>query len=386
MCSHANLPPCRTIKVYDDKDDGTGTSGGTDFRSLRVSYDTRNVVVELEFHTVPSSTDLGDFVYLYGANRDVIRFSFSDNFYVDRYNVGNGHFDERVYSGKKQEYEGGRFVLFKIPLEKMPDIAEKGVWAYAMTSRDRIPDSGSATFPPVETCCDAPAEENPLAIETEIWLDTVLTNGAFEMSGVDAQLKLVDVRMDTPEYEYDSEEDIEGILSSLVSRKSGLQLEESGADVVAYLVDKHYTLTGENSAYDASEGFFVVTRDAKRQYEFVHAIGRLLGLGHENAFCHTEHNNRGPDVPCFKTKMGDADNCQCSDGTVGEYIPRVLLFSTSNRNYSGITVHDGATGTKSSVDRIRETLPNLFQRPSTSKTWVGPDLAELAGDNKFIFA
>lgn len=245
------------------------------------------------------------------------------------------------------------------------------------------------------TC--APSDQNRRAIETEIILNTQLTNAAFALSGIDARLNLWDVRMDSQVY--DDEEKMDDILQSLVGRKNDLGFSDTqGPDIVAYLVDTHYKHRYGpdrfNSVYDPNEGFFVITRDAKHQYEWVHNIGHLLGLKHANAFCYSDTsiplsdpnvvtNDKG--VPCFKTLMGDTNCAPCSDGTPADYVPRILLFSSPNRYSNSMIVNPSGGLSSVSVIQDSQLAQSVSQRRDNPEgvTWTGaPDLSTIYQTNK----
>jgi hypothetical protein len=116
-----------------------------DFRMLIVSYDDETVYVTLTFNSGINRIGAGDFVYLYGTHHDMIRLG-QKSFGVERDGGGDGHFEERVYSGSVTKIASDT-ISMEIPLEHLPDICEKQVWGYSMQSKDRIPDDGALLMP-----------------------------------------------------------------------------------------------------------------------------------------------------------------------------------------------------------------------------------------------
>lgn len=116
-----------------------------DFRALSVSYDDKTVYVTLFFNAGMNRVGGADFVYLYGTHHDLIRLG-GQSFRIERDGGADGHFEQRVYSGSVVKMDGGT-ISMEIPLEYLPDIAEKRVWGYSMQSKDRIPDDGALLMP-----------------------------------------------------------------------------------------------------------------------------------------------------------------------------------------------------------------------------------------------
>jgi hypothetical protein len=116
-----------------------------DFRMLIVSYNDEAVYVTLVFNSGINKIGVGDFVYLYGTHNDMIRLG-QKSFRVERDGGGDGHFEEKVYSGSVTKIASDTIGL-EVPIKYLPDICEKRVWGYSMQSRDRIPDDGALLMP-----------------------------------------------------------------------------------------------------------------------------------------------------------------------------------------------------------------------------------------------
>ncbi|MCB0164223.1 MAG: tetratricopeptide repeat protein [Anaerolineae bacterium] len=109
-----------------------------DLRRLAISYNNNTVDVTLDFHTDQTVIGEGNFVYLYGANRDMIRFN-PTTFTLARDSEGDGHFEQNLYSGTVTHLSATSIRL-TIPAQYLPDISQKKVWAYMMSSQDQTPD------------------------------------------------------------------------------------------------------------------------------------------------------------------------------------------------------------------------------------------------------
>ena len=116
-----------------------------DFRKLIVSYTDKVVYVTIVFNSGVDKLMGSDFVYMYGTHHDMIRLS-SGSFRLERDGGADGHFEEVVYSGSTRKIATDT-INIEIPLEYLPDISEKAVWAYSMQSQDRIPDEGELLLP-----------------------------------------------------------------------------------------------------------------------------------------------------------------------------------------------------------------------------------------------
>lgn len=122
-----------------------------DFSNLRVTYDAKYITIYMNFYN-PTSLQWGNpYIYLYDtiddSDRDMIIFTSSSTFIVRRDKDGNGHFETLVYKGSsiKSDLKGTVYTV-KIPKGVMPDIGSRRVWAYDMTSKDRVPDKGYIEF------------------------------------------------------------------------------------------------------------------------------------------------------------------------------------------------------------------------------------------------
>ena len=129
--------------MAEDKTEGKSP----DFRKILVSYDDTTVYVTIVFNSGVDKLIGADFVYMYGTHHDMIRLT-SGSFRLERDGAGDGHFEERVYSGSIRQVPTDAITL-EIPIEYLPDIAEKEIWAFSMQSRDRVPDEGSLRMPEI---------------------------------------------------------------------------------------------------------------------------------------------------------------------------------------------------------------------------------------------
>jgi hypothetical protein len=114
-----------------------------DFRQLTITYDTEIIQIVVDF-SKPQDVDMtkqeGNFVYLYGDLAHNVSFNnVSFELQLDKDN--NGHFETILFKGTV-DHPSATSIMFRFPANLMPDIAKKRVWAYSMTSKDLIPDSG----------------------------------------------------------------------------------------------------------------------------------------------------------------------------------------------------------------------------------------------------
>lgn len=115
-----------------------------DFKQLSVAYDGTDVTITIEYYEDIDITNAGDFVYLYDTNREVVSFG-SSSFTVRRDNGADGHFEELLTSGTVTS-PAARTLQMTFAQSHMTDIATKDIWAYSMTSLDRLPDAGVLNF------------------------------------------------------------------------------------------------------------------------------------------------------------------------------------------------------------------------------------------------
>ncbi|MBI1282165.1 MAG: TIR domain-containing protein [Anaerolineaceae bacterium] len=123
-----------TVDVADAQDNAT-----PDFRNLRVTYTSDDIEVVVKFSKPEDVEAAGNFVYLYGDQRDMIRFD-KDSFELLRDKDADGAFETSLFKGSV-DHPSTLSLAFKVSVLLMPDISRKRVWAYSMTSKDRIPDA-----------------------------------------------------------------------------------------------------------------------------------------------------------------------------------------------------------------------------------------------------
>lgn len=138
-CSENSVSPPVLITSFSvsDTDD---VSLQPDFRQLDIFIyeDFQKIVITLWSDS--NLIRLGDFIYLYGTNRDLIDFD-SASYNIRRDPDADGHFEVLVAEGEVRWTNSTTFVFF-IAKETFPDIAEKEVWIYSMYSKDRVPNTG----------------------------------------------------------------------------------------------------------------------------------------------------------------------------------------------------------------------------------------------------
>mmetsp|Transcript_18723 Transcript_18723/g.38006 ORF Transcript_18723/g.38006 Transcript_18723/m.38006 type:complete len:460 (-) Transcript_18723:183-1562(-) len=117
-----------------------------DFKSLNVSYDGEMVWITINFHEATILAESGNFLYMYEENNHMVSFS-NQNFEVRLDPANDGHFEQTVYAAPVG-WNSDEEMIMEIPIDVLPDIARKRIWAYSMTSLDRIPDFGEAEFIP----------------------------------------------------------------------------------------------------------------------------------------------------------------------------------------------------------------------------------------------
>ena len=111
-----------------------------DFSKLEIAISENIVMITLELKYSYEIKEGDIHIYLYGDNNDMIRIlpnHFSLNWDSDE----NGHFETFVTEGNYTEISPGVYQI-EIAKEYLDDIYTKEIWAYSMTSTDRIPDTG----------------------------------------------------------------------------------------------------------------------------------------------------------------------------------------------------------------------------------------------------
>ena len=138
----ATEPPIATgeLVINDGQD-----SLAPDFLTLVVRYDAQQVHLVIALGGV-DSIGKGELIYMHGTYADAITLYNDGTFSLDRDNDSNGHLEELLYSGTIEK-TGPSTISLKIPIEYLPDISNKKVWAYSQQSKDRIPDEGAVYFP-----------------------------------------------------------------------------------------------------------------------------------------------------------------------------------------------------------------------------------------------
>lgn len=120
---------------------------GIDFKELTVNYTISTIIVDFSFYE-RTRLEWGDpYIRLHdrvsNGDRYLIIFYEPGKFKIVRDKDANGHYETVVYTSDKIKVLdfGMRYVL-SIPRSVIPDVGEKNVWGYCMTSKDRIPDNG----------------------------------------------------------------------------------------------------------------------------------------------------------------------------------------------------------------------------------------------------
>ncbi|MBN2737457.1 MAG: hypothetical protein JXR70_10790 [Spirochaetales bacterium] len=122
-----------------------------DFQYLYVTYNSSIIYVYLYFYQPVTLSWGSPYVYLYDTldnnDRDMIIFPSSTSFEIRRDKDANGHFETNVYSGSTVlSYNNGSIYRVSVPKGVFPDIGSRRIWAYSMTSKDRVPNTGYLTF------------------------------------------------------------------------------------------------------------------------------------------------------------------------------------------------------------------------------------------------
>ncbi len=121
--------------VFEYAVDDEAEGQAPDLRRLAISYNGNTVVITLDFYADQVIRDEGNFIYLSGLNQDMIRFS-ATAFTLARDSDANGHFEQTLYSGSVANLSPSSIRL-TLPAQYLPDISQKTVWAYLMSSQDR---------------------------------------------------------------------------------------------------------------------------------------------------------------------------------------------------------------------------------------------------------
>ena len=122
-----------------------------DFRYLYIYYNSSYVYVYLYYYNPVDLSWGNPYVYLYDTinnnDRDMIVFPSSRTYRIYRDKDANGHFETYVTGGTSvYNYSNKTIYCAKIPRGYLPDIGSRRAWAYSMTSRDRVPNTGYITF------------------------------------------------------------------------------------------------------------------------------------------------------------------------------------------------------------------------------------------------
>lgn len=138
-CSDNSIAPPILITKFSvtDSDD---VSLQPDFRQLDILIYEEFQRIDVTLWGNTDSIGPGNFIYLYGTNRDLIDFN-PETFNIRRDPDADGHFEILVAEGEVRWTNSNSFVFF-IAKETFPDIAEKEVWIYSMHSKDRVPNTG----------------------------------------------------------------------------------------------------------------------------------------------------------------------------------------------------------------------------------------------------
>jgi hypothetical protein len=133
--------------VTSDAQEGTDP----DLKNINIYYNSSNVYIYIYFYNAVSIGWGDPYIYLYDTinnnDRDMIIFTSETTYSIRRDQNADGYFETTVYNGTTMiKYNGGLNYTIVIPKSALPDIGSKNIWAYSMTSTDRLPNTGSISF------------------------------------------------------------------------------------------------------------------------------------------------------------------------------------------------------------------------------------------------
>lgn len=147
------------VQAYDAQE-----GGSVDLKQACISYSPSQITMDLYFFAPVTAGWGNPYVYFYDSHdamaRDMLIFDSAQAFHIQRDRDGNGAFETLVFSGSSVAVlDGGHHYTVTLPRGVMPDISSRRIWAYAMSSRDRLPDSGALEFTAnVSTAVTDPSE------------------------------------------------------------------------------------------------------------------------------------------------------------------------------------------------------------------------------------
>jgi hypothetical protein len=170
--------PLQPIKNLDRQEGGV-----PDLKSLTLKVDAANAIVNVVFYE-SYNTHWGDiYIYMYGEGkcRYNLILKSPTKYLLLKNKDADEQFETEVTSGSVAAGDNNRSFTMRLPLNLFHPCKVKRMWAYCMTSKDRLPDTGSLVID-IEGYSNLDPKEGSTRDLKNLFLESVKQNTRFDFS------------------------------------------------------------------------------------------------------------------------------------------------------------------------------------------------------------